>query len=674
MSEMDGSIGLVKMGPARDRVAEERRVAEARQAAPVISSLSTHITKCWTEASMYHNEFIRPELEACAAQLAGEYDASLQGEIQKLGGTSIYLNQTARKALAGESWVLQVLGRAGKRAWKLDPTPKPELPPELKAKLSQRLVSETQAMGPMTAPQISDMAGKLEKQLHDAVRDCAATAADKLSDHVADMLLEGGYERAFRDVVRDFFRYPIAILKGPELKTKSVLEWTAQGAVRRQQLVQQFTRVSPWNFFPAPNVIDPSDSYCIERITIPRYELSSMRQLDGWDAAAIDLALDEAPEGSKLADTLTSETERSYRDKRDPMVGGGAPRDSVEALQFWGMVPGSMIEEWGMSGVEDPNEYYAVTAGQVGGYVVRAIINPDKLGRSPYYCTSFEHSADSLYGESLPKKIRDAQRAICASARAAINSLSWSSGPMVFVDIDAVEAGTVDKLTPWAVIPYHGLKAMGARDPVRIHQTQPILNPCLEMIAFLQSEIDSLSGIPNFVQGDTRIGGAGETSSGLRQFTDLASKNIMERVLTLYQDIVQPAIERVVDWLYSYQLNDPAIRGDLRVVPVGAVETLLRETAIQSRKELLALTNNPTDMQLIGPRGRAALLRPIAAEMGLDPDEIVISDDGLRAREQAAAQAEAQRQQMQMAAANAQSASHTPLTPQGAPPNASVPE
>ena len=86
------------------------------------------------------------------------------------------------------------------------------------------------------------------------------------------------------------------------------------------------------------------------------------------------------------------------------------------------------------------------------------------------------------------------------------------------------------------------------------------------------------------------------------------------------------------------------------VVPRGAAAILIKESAQQRRMQFLQLTANPIDMQIIGEKGRAALLREVASAMELPVDDIVPDADAIekRQREQAQAQQAQQEQALQM--------------------------
>jgi hypothetical protein len=70
-----------------------------------------------------------------------------------------------------------------------------------------------------------------------------------------------------------------------------------------------------------------------------------------------------------------------------------------------------------------------------------------------------------------------------------------------------------------------------------------------------------------------------------------------------------------------------------------------RETDRARRLEFLQMTANPIDMGIVGPDGRAKVLRSIADDLGMDGEEIVPNEAELTQRLSIAAQTAMQGQQ-----------------------------
>jgi hypothetical protein len=91
------------------------------------------------------------------------------------------------------------------------------------------------------------------------------------------------------------------------------------------------------------------------------------------------------------------------------------------------------------------------------------------------------------------------------------------------------------------------------------------------------------------------------------------------------------------------------LTGEEQIRVMGVNVAIQRETQRSRQLEFLQITANPVDVQIVGPKGRAAVLRSVAQTIGLDGQQVVPSDDDLEKQQQQAAA-------MQQAAAQAQGA------------------
>jgi hypothetical protein len=139
------------------------------------------------------------------------------------------------------------------------------------------------------------------------------------------------------------------------------------------------------------------------------------------------------------------------------------------------------------------------------------------------------------------------------------------------------------------------------------------------------------------------------TASGLSMLMNSAAKGLRRAISSIDSNVIAPTILQtfVHEMVYN---EDETIKGDCNIVPRGAAAILIRESAQQRRIQFLGMTANPIDMQILGVKGRAALLRETATAMELPVDEVVPDDEALDQQQQAQAQqAQAQAQAMQQA-------------------------
>ena len=135
-----------------------------------------------------------------------------------------------------------------------------------------------------------------------------------------------------------------------------------------------------------------------------------------------------------------------------------------------------------------------------------------------------------------------------------------------------------------------------------------------------------------------RTGGAASTASGLAMLMNNASKVMQNVAANIDEDILTPMITTLYDMV---MLTDPGVlRGDENIIVKGVTNAIQREQDRVRQLEFLNMTANPIDMQLVGMKGRASVLRAVATGLGLDYEDTVADDEALQEAlaQQAAAQ------------------------------------
>ena len=214
-----------------------------------------------------------------------------------------------------------------------------------------------------------------------------------------------------------------------------------------------------------------------------------------------------------------------------------------------------------------------------------------------------------------------------------INNLAIASGPQVVVNDDMLspeENG--EDMYPW--------KRWHVRnDPVGNNSRQPIsfFMPANNSQALIQcfqefvSISDDVSAIPKYVGGQAG-GGAGRTASGLAMLMGNASKILQTVSANIDRDVIEESLLQLFDLL---MLTDTSglLTGEEKVSVTGVAVAIQRETTRQRQIEFLTATNNPTDLKIMGMKGRAVVLRSVSTTIGVPGDQIVPSDDKLEQME-----------------------------------------
>jgi len=645
------SLGLLRFQSAGELKAEEEaeqlRQEEARRMQAVESSLSGHIRGAF-EAAKTAKQSIERRLLDCARRQKGEYDADKLRAIREEGGSELYPKLTTTKCRAAAAWIRDILMPANGRPWGLDPTPVAEIPPDYLTAFAQRLGERAQGMDKQ----------QLEDLLRREVQNKARQIADRHEEVINDQLEEGGWSEALEAFIDDFVTYPAAFLRGPLLQRVPEFAWKEGWQMIEVEAIKpQFARVSPYDLYPSPDSSDIDDgAYLIERERYTRAHLNRLRGVPGYKDDAIEQVLVEHGRGG-LREWLATDSERARLEDRshDWMTNQG---ETIEGLHYWGSAQGLILLQWGMTPeqVDDPLGEYEIDAILIGRHVIRCVINRNPMGARPYHKASFQLVPGSFWGIGIPELMSDVQDMCCAVARAQANNMAFASGPQIEISMDRL----MPEENPNEIFPMKRWRTKsdrtgtGSQQPaIRFYQPDSRAGELMQVYAQWEQRADDATNIPRYSYGNEKVGGAGNTASGLSMLLESANKGIKDAIRHIDRGVTSRVIAAL--WLFNMRYSpDMSIKGDCRVVPRGASAMLLREQTQQARQQFLAATGNEADMQIIGVEGRARLLRSIADQ--LDMPGLVPEDDEIKGRveQQNKQQGEQQAQQMQLEAGKVQ--------------------
>jgi hypothetical protein len=433
-------------------------------------------------------------------------------------------------------------------------------------------------------------------------------------------------------------------------------------------LALEWERVSPFNLYPAPDASTINDGYLIERHKLSRADLHQLIGVDGYSDGAIRQVLEQYGKGG-LREWIYVDLTKATAEGKSTTAAGQNPSELIDALQFWGSVQGRLLRDWGMSEEEvpDPMAEYPIEAWLIGTWIIKAVINPDPLGRKPYYKTSYEEIPGAFWGNSVADLCRDTQDICNAAARSLVNNMSLASGPQVVYNIDRLPDGEIiTQLYPWKIWQVTADPLGSGSKPVEFYQPATQANELMAVYEKFAVLADEYTGIPRYMTGGSVTGGAARTASGMSMLMTNAGKSIKQVIANIDEHVIKPCVDRLYYYNMRYS-DDPDLKGDVDIVARGAASILEKETAQQRRNEFLTVAlNSPAAQQVVGMEGIAELLRQAAGTLDMNVDKIVPSADIMKARAAEAQQQQAAQQAM--LATNAQQGN--PMqggTPEGGP-------
>jgi|SRR5882757_364928 len=558
------------------------------------------------------------------------------------GQSPPYLPLASVKMRAAEAAINELLLPNGDRPWGLDPSPLPELPPEVAEPINakaykmaqQRMQQATQQGQPMTMEDYVGLEVALSERMNDekleALRKEARERAARMEDEIEQSMIVGSYYEAARKFTSEFTTFPTAILKGPFSKMTRQLKWQGKKPVVTHSAVCAWDTVSPFDAYPAPQAKSAQDGCFIERMRFTRSDLYDMIGVPGYIESAIRRILQFNMSGN-LQSWLWSDIQR--REIESYTTDIWKPDYLIDALHCWDAVSGRDLQAQGMDiGDGDPLAYYEVDAILIDNEIIRCEINDDPLGRRPYWGSSYDPIPGAFWGNSIYDLMEDCQALGNAAVRALNANMGLASGPIMGVDVSKLADGE----DPKAIAPLETIQLDTSRSPTQdatkaivFWQADSRATELMSVLERFKQEADDLTGIPRYAYGGSQdLKGAAATSSGLSMLMGTASKGLQRAVSNIDLHVIRPTITLAYEWQMLYGTNRLA-KGDCTVSARGAAAVLIKEHLQQVRIQFLGMTANPTDMQIIGMKGRRAVLAEVVKALDMPVDDIIPTEEQL---------------------------------------------
>lgn len=629
----------------QEEAAKNKAIVDAQKPlAPMVSNLTAYLRRQWEAAKKEKFQFQDQILKNERAK-KGEYDPDMLAQIKIIGAPEIFMMITDAKLRSGEAWVKDIIQQPGELPpFAVSPTPIPTIPPEIENQFQAQFYQQAvgQAVNAAIASgqpldanmmmmNIQSLLPEVQKALKKAITDWSKDRCEDMTKQINDQFVEGGWYQALADCIPDILLHT-GIIKGPTPRMEKVRSYgnDSQGNLTvmfNDDVVMTYERKNPLDIYPGPGATNFNDRYLFDRMSYSPAQIGGFIGLPGFIEKEIRAVLQECAGGKMYKEWTEIDMDRAQAEGKNPdMI---YDWEEMHVLEYWGEIQGKMLIEWDSDGsagmkekIKDEDVYYPINAFMIGNHIIKAILNDENGGRKPYSKCSFVENANSFWGKGLPELINDVQRACNASARALLYNVGMASGPQVEVNEERLADGETAHLVPWKRwfvtndMMLHGGKA------IEFWQPTFVSDKLIQVFNFYLKLADEHSGIPAYAHGDPQVGGAGNTASGLSMLMTQAARGIKLLIKNIDQKIIEDTVQRQFEWNVK-QKKFRAIIGDVRVVAKGTSSLIAKEQQATRMAELLSITANPIDVQIMGMEGRRALLKQVVKTHEADPNEIV---------------------------------------------------
>jgi len=627
-----------------EQEAEERRSWDENiEDEQVVSDLAGYVQSCWIAAKHAKEMKIEPTLFRSLRQRIGEYDPEILSAIESKHGSKVYMMLTDEKCSAAESWLEDILMPVDDRPFGVKPTPIPEMDEEVVRRIEEKVSTEAynlmmqQGIEP-TEEEIDQRKDQLVGAMTSAMNKQAREEAEKLEEELANILEGAEWRIPFRDFLFYFVTFKAAFLEGPIIRQKPVLKWRNGIPVTEIDFVKEYDAVSPFDIYPSPTATGMDDGYLIKKHRLTRSHLYSLRGVEGYLTDVIDELLEDLSDGGNYNWLDYSDNTRDNLEGRERK--DDDPEGKIDALQFWGEVPGDKLLDWGMTDLTSEKDY-SIELWLIKDKIIKAVLNPNPLGRKPIFKASFRELSGQFWGIGLPEVIRDSQVMCNASARNLADNMAIAAGPQIGVDISTMPEGeNYTDIFPLKVWPFdlsQGPTSAGGRQPIWFFAPPSYANELIAVYTKFSEEADTKSGIPRYAYGSRETGGPLSTATGFSMMMDNAARGIKKVVRNIDQGIIKPMIMHLYQWCMLYEEGfNLRYAGDIQIIARGSSALVAKEQKQVRLVELLQLIlASPHLSQLAGMPGIADVFRKVLQGADVGIDDVIPSDAEIQAMAQA---------------------------------------
>jgi len=545
--------------------------------------LASYVRRRYDEAKQYKNTDYH-RIKQCLSQIRGDDLAcdDIDPEIK------IKMNITSPIARGITGLLRDVFANSIENPFVIKSTPIAEVNDEVK-QISLEILRGKLAEFGLSGYEFSDKeAFDLGAEIREAaiteVQEQADRAADKMNLLVQDNLRDANWTREFGDFLYNFVIYPTAFMKAPSVRVAKVKEWNGNRPVIKDKLIRGVENISPFDIYPAPHAktLDTAE-YIIERRKMSKAELIGLYSTPGFHADGIQEVYEEYP-GGFIEPYESSEHGDEVRE--ETIVGDGDGTENAQGfydtLGFYGAIRGDILKTFGIE-IEDEHRTYEAEIWVVDDIIIKAKLNPDPLGRRPFFAASFEPIPGSIWGESPVSRLESIHKICHATVKAMIVNMGYSSGIQGEVDPERlIEEGDDPR-----IIQPNSLKLVD-NDPryngaptYRFYQVPSIVPQLMDTLEKFQQQGYELIGIPRVAFGSSEnLGTVGRTSGGVAMILNQASKSVKFALRIVEEQIIEPVIQTFIDY-HLMSSQDPTLKGDIRVYARGVSGIVEKENKEQ---------------------------------------------------------------------------------------------
>lgn len=553
-----------------------------------LEEMGEFLRKQFNETEKRRENFKETEWLESTRQFKGIYDPEVLAKIDQ-NRSRVYPRYTRSKVQPAVAKLNNMLFPDNDRNWEIRPTPEPRLTPDQIEEIVQSLAVPDDS---------GDIPEPTQEDIDAAILSYSKEKAARMARIMDDQLVEMNYPTEAKAAIRSGVMLGTGVLKGPLVKSKMSRKMQKVGDVYEQVEEKMYhpdvEYVRLWNWFPDMSATELRHcNFVYELNSMTKHEVRKLSKLKNFKKKVIEDYLNTHKDGDYRIRNWEQDL-KTLKDEEDTQN----VSKNFEVLELNGFLDGHDLAEIGVLDAEkdDIDRDWFINAWILGDKIIKITKHKIESLEEFYHVFYFEKDDSSIFGEGIPRIIRDTQIAICSATRAMLDNAAWVAGPIFENNADLLaDDEDPDDVYPGRVFQREGRGSDAQYPAIRVHNIDSRMNDYLGIINKFERNGDMESTLPAFLFGEAAKT-TNETSKGIsirESNTNLTINDIVKQ----FDEANESFLRALYAWNMKYHKDDTA-KGDMEIKAIGSSSLVSKEVRTQNL-ELLAQTLTEEDMPYI---------------------------------------------------------------------------
>jgi hypothetical protein len=436
----------------------------------------------------------------------------------------------------------------------------------------------------------------------DQAKELVRLSIERLKDHFKEIDIHLIYDTGILELAI----LGTSVLKGPIVETRKKQRAVPRmvGGVPVGEVapdvnpyeIQTYTEEIPvidamplWEYYVDLNAKTPADS--IGEIHFQRLLPAQFRRL-AYQGGYFPDAVREAARRATTTDT----DDKRYIQLADNFTGERGAKDTrVSTLEFWGLVPATMLAEAGAeippdTDPEDDLEALVVLAAD--GIVIKACVNP--LGHRPFYVCPYKKRPNVIYGMGVAEAMRDSQKIMNSAIRMLIDNKALSGNGMVGINLDRINTKRTKDLKVYSGKTWFTKGNFAPKDAIDSITFPDTTAGLRELMELFERFSDEETGIPKYTHGE-QSNFLNKTASGMSMLMTQANINLKTVIKNIDIYWTEPIAEAFNSWFENFAPRQGGPNLPMKTKATGTDSLIAKELKMENLMKFMQITSNKED-------------------------------------------------------------------------------